>query len=122
MCDALSEHSGLGKFLIHVDRIMVADYVGEGVNFFETKRSFNLAWDVIVITLMKLEHHIQPQGILRTRLEKMISYMTSSEDPMNAKVNRGKKYLAELEAYPKADFTRDLYVSHTFIPGTGTPE
>jgi hypothetical protein len=88
----------------------------EGVNYFETKRSFNLAWDVIVITLMKLEYHIRPQGMLRTRLEKMISYLTSSEDAMNEKVNRGKKYLAELENYPREDFIRDLYVPNTFIP------
>lgn len=88
----------------------------ESVAFFESKRAFNLAWDVIVITLMKIEHHVEAEGMLRTDLEKMISYMTASQDAMNDKVNRGKNFLTKLEDYQKADFMRDLYRSETFIP------
>ena len=87
-----------------------------GVKFFEIKRSFNLAWDVIVITLMKIELHIHPEGVLRTELEKMISYMTGSQDPMNERVNRGKKYLDKLDAYSREEINKDLYVTSTFVP------
>jgi hypothetical protein len=100
-------------------RANMALYIEEartGVNFFETKRAFNLAWDVIVITLMKIEFYIQPQGSLRTEIEKMVSYLTGSTDPMNDKVSRGKTYLDKLSKYDPAEFDKDLYVSSTFIP------
>ncbi|MCP4123367.1 MAG: YbjN domain-containing protein [Bacteroidetes bacterium] len=88
----------------------------DGISYFETKRAFNLAWDLIVITLMKIEYYIQAQGLLRTEIEKMISYQTGSRDPINEKVSRGKAFLKKLEDYPAEELEKYLYATETFIP------
>jgi len=88
----------------------------DGISYFETKRVFNLAWDLIVITLMKIEYYIQAQGLLRTEIEKMISYQTGSRDPINEKVSRGKAFLNKLEDYPAEELEKYLYATETFIP------
>ncbi len=94
-------------------------YVNEAeaaVGHFLTKRNYNLAWDVLTISLMKMEYHLQPQGMLRIEIEKMMSYLTGSQDPINEKVNRGKKFLAKLKNYNRDEFNEMLYATETFIP------
>jgi hypothetical protein len=88
----------------------------DAVNYFETKRSLNSAWDILAITLMKLEYFLQPQGLFRIELEKMISYLTGNGDPMPTKVSRGKSFLTKLQTYDRASFDADLYTINTFIP------
>jgi hypothetical protein len=88
----------------------------EAVSYFETKRALDSAWDILAITLMKLEYFLQPQGLLRIELEKTISYLTGNGDPMPTKISRGKSFLNKLKEYNRADFDADLYSINTFIP------
>ena len=87
-----------------------------GISYFEEKRSLSFAWDILSITLMKLEYYIQPQGLLRTEIEKIISYLTANQDPMPTKVTRGKNFLNKLKNYDRQSFDADLYSVNTFIP------
>ncbi len=86
------------------------------ISYFENKRSLNFAWDILAITLMKLEYYIQPQGLLRIELEKKIGYLTSSQDAIDTKINRGKNYLDKLSNYDRAEFETNLYSTEVFIP------
>ncbi|MCB0502556.1 MAG: hypothetical protein KDD32_07720 [Bacteroidetes bacterium] len=87
-----------------------------GISYFETKRSFNFAWDILMVTLMKIEYYIQPEGLLRIEIEKIVSYLISSRDALNDKINRGKNFLDKLSQYDRSKFDDDLYASETFIP------
>ncbi|MEZ5006797.1 MAG: hypothetical protein R2753_01465 [Chitinophagales bacterium] len=87
-----------------------------GINYFESKRSFNFAWDILAITLMKMEYFMQPEGMLRIEIEKMVSYLISSRDALNDKINRGKNFLDKLSNYDRDEFDKDLYSTETFIP------
>ena len=88
----------------------------DAIQYFETKRSLSFAWDVLAITLMKLEYYIKPQGLLRIEIEKTISYLLGNNDPMPTKVSRGKSFLDKLKTYDRASFEADLYSVNTFIP------
>lgn len=88
----------------------------KGIAWFESKRAFNLAWDLIAITLMQIEYYIQPQGMLRTDMEKMIGYLIDETDLINTKVSRGKAFLDKMAGYDRAAFDADLYRVQTFIP------
>lgn len=97
----------------------VQNYIEEALeasDHFETKRLFNISWDVLTITLMRIEHFLSPQGVLRIEMEKMISYMTGSLDSLNEKTKRGKQYLNKIKNYDREAFDADLYSSETFIP------
>ena len=104
------------KDAAHREMLLYIKEAKDGLSYFETKRDFNWAWDLIVITLMKIEYFVQAQGLLRTEIEKMISYQTSDRDQINDKVSRGKAFLDKLEKYPIEDFEKDLYSTETFIP------
>lgn len=88
----------------------------KGIAWFESKRAFNLAWDLIAITIMQIEYYIQPQGMLRTDIEKMLGYLIDETDLINTKVSRGKAFLNKLAGYDRAAFNADLYRVQTFIP------
>jgi hypothetical protein len=85
------------------------------ISYFETKRSLGYCWDILNITLMKIEYYARPQGILRSEIEKQISYL-QGEAPVNEKVNRGKEFLRKLQEYTREEFDEDLYEAQTFIP------
>lgn len=88
----------------------------QGIAYFENKRNFNLIWYIITITLLKIEEHIRPQGMLRTEMEKVISFLTENNESVNNKAERGRRYLEKLLDYDPKEFSGDLYTTETFIP------
>ncbi|MCB0835469.1 MAG: hypothetical protein KDD99_02320 [Bacteroidetes bacterium] len=85
------------------------------ISYFETKRSLGYCWDILNITLMKIEYYANPQGILRSEIEKQISFL-QGESQLNDKVSRGKEFLVKLQNYEQQEFEEDLYEAQTFIP------
>ncbi len=88
----------------------------DGISHFESKRIHGFVWDLIVITLMKIEYYASPQGNLRTEIEKNIGYMNNQQNTIHDKIDHGKRFLKKLQDYNKEHFLSDLYIAETFIP------
>ncbi|MBR9853925.1 MAG: hypothetical protein GYB37_05015 [Algicola sp.] len=80
------------------------------------KRHGNNAWYTLNTTLKKIEFHTEPQGYLRTVLEKAIDGLYDRKVPFQNRLLNGKSSLEKLKNYPKDKFLDDLYQIETFIP------
>lgn len=87
----------------------------KAVNYYESKRQYGFAWDVIATTLMKIEYYASPQGFVRTEIEKQLSVLNELEN-ISRKSETGKKFLEKLKNYDKEEFLDDVYMSEVFIP------
>lgn len=85
------------------------------IHYFENKRLNGFIWDVLAVTLLKIDNYLRPQGYLRTMLEKAIEDVFSDQD-MSARINNGKNFLAQLINYDKAKFLSDIYSIQILIP------
>jgi hypothetical protein len=87
----------------------------EFMNYFDEKRIEYFNWDIINITLKRIEYLIAPSGKLRTDIEHQVNCLYTKED-MQIRIQRGKKFLNTLKSISKEDFVADMYVAETFIP------
>lgn len=93
--------------------------ISEGIerfNYYMEKRHGNNAWYTLNITLKQIEFYAEPQGYLRTILEKAIDGIFDREIPFHDRLLRGKMDLEKLLNYSQDDFSADLYQIETFIP------
>lgn len=81
----------------------------------ENKRLNGFLWDILSITLLKIDYYCSPQGSLRTEIEKAISNLNSN-DEYYARLGAGKEALKKLQNYDRAKFERDLYKIDVFVP------
>ena len=97
---------------------LTQQYIQEALTAYEqldNKRLTQFLWDVLIITLLKIDFICAPQGYLRTEMEKTISYLNSKDDYYQ-RLNSGKEFLKRLQTMPKETFTRDLYSIDIFVP------
>ena len=80
------------------------------------KRHGNNTWYALNITLKKIEFHAEPQGHLRTLLEKAIDALYDGKIPFHNRLLNGKSALEKLKELPMDKFLGDLYQIETFIP------
>lgn len=85
------------------------------VSYFDEKRMEYFNWDVINITLKRIDYLIAPNGKLRTDIEHQIKCLYAKED-MQSRIQKGKNFLNTLKSMSKEDFAADMYVAETFIP------
>ncbi|MEL6844762.1 MAG: hypothetical protein AAFP02_16245, partial [Bacteroidota bacterium] len=76
---------------------------------------FAHAWDIVALTLWKIEYYCEPQGIFRNELQKAIENQQENASLID-KVNRGKDYLRKLQQSDQQAFEADLYRTERFIP------
>lgn len=88
----------------------------EYINYFEGKRLPYFVWDIVSITLRRIEYYLSPQGFLRVELEKTINDLMNQNLSINDKVNRGKEFVDKLANYDKSSFQADLYKPVIFVP------
>lgn len=88
----------------------------ERFDYYMEKRHSNNAWYTLNITLKQIEYYAEPQGVLRTVIEKAIDGIFDKQIPFQDRLLRGKIDLDKLKEYPKDDFLADLYEIETFIP------
>lgn len=81
----------------------------------EQKRMHAYMWDVLIITLMKIDFILAPQGHLRSELERGIS-MLSGEGELSEKIQRGRAFLASIEKITKENLAADLYTINMLVP------
>ncbi|MEB2782830.1 hypothetical protein U3A58_20785 [Algoriphagus sp. C2-6-M1] len=93
--------------------------VDEGIHRFDyymEKRQSSNAWYSLNSTLKKIEFYAEPQGYLRTLLEKAVNGIQDSAEPFQSRLLQGRASLEKLKNYPKEKFFEDLYQIETFIP------
>ena len=86
------------------------------LNYFERARAYEFCLDIIDITLKKIDYYMSPQGVLRTDLERNISFLQSREIQIQDKIAKGREYLKQLQSLNGTEFSRDLYTANIFIP------
>jgi hypothetical protein len=86
------------------------------LNYFERARAHEFCLDIIDITLKKIDYYMSPQGVMRTDLERNISYLQSQEVQLADKIAKGKEYLKKLQSLNGTEFSKDLYKANVFIP------
>lgn len=97
---------------------LVQLYIDEalhGYEILENKRLTNYLFDILIITLLKMDYCCAPQGNLRVQLEKAISKLNSIDDYYQ-RLNSGKEFLLKLKSYDKLAFEQDLYTIDVFVP------
>lgn len=88
----------------------------ERFDYYMEKRHSNNAWYTLNITLKQIEYYAEPQGYLRTVIEKAIDGIFDRQIPFQDRLLRGKMDLEKLLTYSQDDFSADLYQIETFIP------
>lgn len=80
------------------------------------KRHGNNAWYALNIALKKIEFYVEPQGYLRTLLEKAVDALYDSRSPIQDRLMNGKSDLEKLKQLPEEKFLSGLYQVETFVP------
>jgi len=96
----------------------VQQYIKEAFEIYEqleNKRLNAYLWDLLVITLLKIDYFCAPQGNIRSEIDKAINNLNSKDDYYQ-KLNGGKEYLKKLQNYDKTKFENDLYKIDIFVP------
>ena len=93
--------------------------IEEGIQRFDhymENRHGNNAWYTLNITLKRIEFYAEPQGYLRTIIEKAIDGIFDRNTPFHNRLLNGKASLEKLKSYTIDKFSEDLYQIETFIP------
>jgi len=85
-------------------------------NHYMEKRDQNNAWYTLNITLKRIEFYAEPQGYLRTVIEKAVDGIFDRNAPFQNRLLNGKASLETLKSYSSEQFSKDLYHVETFIP------
>lgn len=92
------------------------DYIA----YFEGRRLYGFCWDMINLTLMRIDYFAGTQGYVKTEIEKTI-YEMGAQMQINELVAKGKVALDKLKTYDKAKFQACIYRPNVFIsPKTST--
>ncbi|HNE50261.1 MAG TPA: hypothetical protein PLZ64_03910 [Chitinophagales bacterium] len=96
----------------------VQQYIKEAFTVYEqleNKRLTSYLWDVLVITILKIDYFCAPQGLLRSEIEKTLIFLNSKEDYYQ-RLSTGKEFLRKLQNTSPAELERSLYNIEIFIP------
>jgi hypothetical protein len=94
----------------------IVDECNQYIAHFENKRLQYFVWDIVSITLRKIEYFLSPQGFLRFELEKAINDLMNQNFSINDKIAKGKEFMIKLTNYDKAAFEADFYKPVIFVP------
>ena len=87
----------------------------EYTNYFESKRNYSQAWDLIAGALRQIDYYAHPQGQLMNDLNKAIRD-ANAEAPLPGLISDMKSFLQGWQSMDKAKFIEDLYDVEIFIP------
>jgi len=87
----------------------------EYTSYFESKRNYSQAWDLIAGALRQIDFYAHPQGQLKNNLDDAIRD-ANAEAPLPGLITNMKNFLQEWQTMDKAKLMEDLYEIETFIP------
>lgn len=85
------------------------------VNYFEDKRMYGFAWDMLNITIKRIDYYTSPQGNFRNDIEDVIAFMEKRGNRLD-QIGEGKKFLETLKGKSKDDLLEDVYHVDVFVP------
>ncbi|WP_160111901.1 hypothetical protein [Aquimarina sp. AU58] len=85
------------------------------IEYFDQTRVGYYNWDIINITLKRIDYLMAPHGKLRTDIENQVNDLYSQDDMQN-RIQRGKKFLDTLKNKNKEELLADFYISESFVP------
>ncbi len=95
----------------------IQQYITEAFDVYtqlENKRLNTYLWDILMITLLKIDYFSAPQGVLRNEIEKAIVNL-NSKDEFYQKLSGGKEFLKKIQNYDRVKLENDLYKIETFV-------
>lgn len=96
----------------------IQQYIKEAFDWYEkveNKRLSALLWDILVITILKIDYYCAPQGALRNEIEKTLIYL-NAQNEYYQKLSAGKEFLKKIQKYDRNTFESNLYAIEVFIP------
>ena len=63
----------------------------------ENKRLSALLWDILVITILKIDYYCAPQGALKNEIEKTLIYL-NAQNEYYQKLSAGKEFLKKYKS------------------------
>jgi hypothetical protein len=84
--------------------------------FFEEKRLTGFQGDILIQLFMTLDYYLSPQGVLRSDIENIVSFMLDKYNPQHEQIEKGKAFLKKMQELKKEDFINSFYMTDLFIP------
>jgi hypothetical protein len=100
---------------LYSNLIKMIDEAKAFCNYFYSKRWDYFCWDIVAITLFKIDHHIAPQGNFRSELEKQVDYVMKSKDPHQQRVSSALEFFEKIKNTPADKIMQDIYSVENFI-------
>lgn len=97
----------------------VQQLIDEGIarlDYYMSKRNGRGAWCTLNITLKQLEFYAQPQGFLRTEIERAIDLIYDRDINFHDLLLKSKDNLLKIRNYNKEKFFDSLYGIEVFVP------
>ncbi len=87
----------------------------EYTTYFESKRNYTQAWDLIDGTLRQIDYYVHPQGQLKNDIAQAVKD-ANDEKPLPGLITDVKIFLEELQTMDKTKLLENLYSIEIFIP------
>lgn len=111
----VKKHSPEKLTELHTNVMKMVDEALQYITYFDEKRWDYFSWDIVAITLCKIDNYCAPQGYLRTELEKEISYQMKTKDQTGQRLSYAKEFFKKLQTWDVNKFKEDLYEIETFV-------
>ncbi len=87
----------------------------EAYDILESKRKTTYLWDILAITLLKIDYYCAPQGNLRSEIEKTFNVLNGKDDYYQ-RLSAAREFLKKLQSMDKQQFISNLYKIEVFVP------
>lgn len=87
----------------------------EYLNYFDSKRWYEFSYDIIAVTLFKIDYYAVPQGHIRNEIENAINGLFG-HGSLHERLSSAKKTLLSIKERGKEAFIEDLYEAEIFVP------
>lgn len=90
----------------------------EFVNYFEGRRLYAFAKEILIMELQRLDYSLRPQGFLKGEIEKIIKGLKAREAD-DQKLMKQKPEVVKLQEMEKEKFAKSMYKVEVFVPEGG---
>jgi len=88
----------------------------EYANYFESKRWYGYAYNIIATAIKRIDVAILPQGYLKNEMERALESVNDGNANWIDRNQSGKTFLNKIIQQGKESFGKNLYITETFVP------
>ena len=85
-------------------------------NYFDQQRWYGCTLDYLMLALKRIDLCTQPQGFLKTEMERVVGELNNNQMNLTDRIQTGKKYLQQIQQMGKENFAKNLYEIEIFVP------